>query len=269
MSGDNIDLMARIDSSASLAENVIVGPYAVIGPNVTIGAGCQIDAFAIVHRNTILGKNNHIYSYASVGSDPQDMTYDGSDTYLEIGDNNIIREYVSINRGSPKEKLTKIGNDNLILAYSHIAHDCSIGNGVRFVNNATLAGHVRVDDHAILGAFTAVHQFCRIGAYSFLSRGTQVSKDVPPYMIVEGIPGYPRGLNSVGLRRHGFDRHAMKNLKQAYKWLYMEDLPLEEVMTRLRILSEECSRVSLIVALIESSKRGIQRKEWRRESEAV
>jgi UDP-N-acetylglucosamine acyltransferase len=252
-----------IDPSAKIASNVIIGAYAIIGPNVVVGADCRIESHACVHRDTILGQGNHIYSYASVGSDPQDLTYDGSLTRLEIGDHNIIREYVSINRGSPKERLTKVGNNNCILAYSHIAHDCHVGNGIRFVNNATLAGHVRVDDHAIIGAFTAVHQFCRIGSYSFLSRATQVTKDVPPYMIIEGFPGYPHGLNLVGLRRHGFGRDAINGLKKAYRYLFMQGLPLKEAMEKLRALVLDCPEAQLIVDFIESSERGIQRKESR------
>ncbi|MCH9744048.1 MAG: acyl-ACP--UDP-N-acetylglucosamine O-acyltransferase [Gammaproteobacteria bacterium] len=260
-----IDARAAIHASAQIAEGVSVGPFAVIGPDVVIAEGCKIDAHVTIHCNTQIGTGNHICSYSSIGSDPQDLGYKGEPTRLEVGNDNVIREYVSISRGSAKHGLTKVGNSNNILAYSHIAHDCIVGNHVLFVNNATLAGHVTVDDHAILGAFATVHQFCRIGSHSFLSRIAQVTKDVPPFIIIEGLD-QPRGLNSVGLRRHGFTAADLRCFKKAYRLLYREDLPLQEVLVQLKLLVVECPQIQLIVDLVESSKRGIARKENRRES---
>ena len=200
-----IDSRASIHPSVVIGNNVSIGPWVMIGPNVEIGDNTKIHSHVVIDRDTKLGKNNVIHSYAALGGDPQDLGYKGEDTYLEMGDGNIVREFVTINRGSATGKrITRVGNKNFFLAYSHVAHDCQLKNEILMVNNATLAGHVTVDDYVILGAFTAVHQFCRVGAYSFLSRATEISKDVPPYMLVKGLPGFPCGLNKVGLKRPWF-----------------------------------------------------------------
>jgi len=256
-----IDSRASIHPSAKIASNVSIGPWAVIGPNVEIGSNTKIQSHVVIECNTTLGENNVIYSHVVLGSDPQDLSYRGEETYLDIGDDNIIREFVTINRGSATGKgITRIVNNNFFLAYSHVAHDCHLKNDILMVNNATLAGHVTVDDYAILGAFTAVHQFCRVGAYSFLSRATEVSKDVPPYMLVKGLPGFPCGLNTVGLKRHGFSEETLRGLKQAYQIMYRRGLKFEEVKKALKALTETCPEVQLIIDLINKSQRGIARR---------
>ena len=256
-----IDSRASIDPTAIIGKNVEIGPWSMIGPNTQIGDGTVIYPHVVIDRNTKIGCGNTIYPYVSVGCDPQDLGYKGEDTYLEIGDHNIIREFVTINRGSTGgHGITKIGNKNCFLAYSHVAHDCVIGNEVLMVNNATIAGHVTIDDYVILGAFTAVHQFCRVGAYSFLSRATEISKDVPPYMLVKGLPAFPCGLNTVGLKRRGFSDETMRGLKKAYQALYRRGLKFDDVLKELEVLSETYPEIQLILELIHSSERGIARR---------
>lgn len=260
-SDQHVDTRASIHPSAVIGENVSIGPWCVIGPNVEIGRNTQIRSHVVIENNTKIGENNIIYSYAALGGDPQDLNYHGEDTYLEIGDGNIIREFVTINRGSSLGKgITRIGNKNFFLAYSHVAHDCELKNEILMVNNATLAGHVTVDDYVILGAFTAVHQFCRVGAYSFLSRATEISKDVPPYMLVKGLPGFPCGLNSVGLKRRGFSEETLRGLKTAFQIMYRRNLKFSEVIKELEALAQSCPEVQLILDLIAQSERGIARR---------
>lgn len=256
-----IDPRSSIDPSAVIGENVSIGPWTLIGPNVEIGANTKIHSHVVIDSNTKLGEDNVIYSHVALGGDPQDLGYKGEPTYLEIGDGNIIREFATVNRGSTKgDGFTRIGNKNFLLAYSHVAHDCHLKNNILMVNNATLAGHVTVDDHVILGAFTAAHQFCRIGAYSFLSRATEVSKDVPPYMLVKGLPGYPCALNTVGLKRHGFSNEALRGLKEAFQILYGRNLKFDIVLEELNKLVKTCPEVQLILDLIAESERGIARR---------
>lgn len=258
-----IDHRAAIHPTAQVGENVSIGPWTVIGPHVEIGRNTQIQSHVVIDRNTKIGESNIIYSYAALGSDPQDISYRGEETYLEIGNGNIIREFVTINRGSAKGNhggVTRIGNKNFFLAYSHVAHDCQLKDEILMVNNATLAGHVIVDNYAILGAFTAVHQFCRIGAYSFLSRATEVSKDVPPYMLVKGLPGLPCGLNTVGLKRRGFSEETIRHLKNAFQIMYRRGLKFDDVKKELENLALICPEVQLIINLIKESERGIARR---------
>lgn len=256
-----IDDRAMIDPTARIASDVEVGPWSRIGPNVEIGSGSIIGTHVVIERDTKIGEHNHIHSFACLGGDPQDLSYQGEQTWLEIGNHNVIREYVTVNRGSARGRgVTTIGDHNNILAYAHIAHDCHIGNAILFVNHATLAGHVSVDDHAILGAFTAVHQFCRVGAYTFLSRATEISKDIPPFMLVKGIPGYPCGLNLVGLKRHGFSNETLRVLKEAFKILFLRTLKFEEVMKQLAALAKNTPEVQQIIDFIHASERGVVRR---------
>jgi len=256
-----VDARASIHPTAVIAKDVTIGPWVVIGANVEIGEGTKIASHVVIDRNTKIGSHNSIYPYASIGGDPQDLAYKGEDTFLEIGDHNIFREFVTINRGSTGgHGVTRVGHKNCFLAYSHVAHDCKIGNDILMVNNAAIAGHVTVEDHVILGAFTAVHQFCRVGAFSFLSRATEISKDVPPYMLVRGLPGYPCGLNMVGLRRHGFSNDTIRFLKQAFQILYRRGLKFDEVLKELELLTKTCPEVQLILDLIHNSDRGIARR---------
>jgi UDP-N-acetylglucosamine acyltransferase len=258
-----IDPRACIDPSAVIGQDVQIGPWTYIGPNVTIGDKTVIRSHVVIERDTHIGCRNMISSYAAIGGDPQDASYAGQKTELVIGDDNVFREFVTVNRGSQTDGAkTVIGNRCFLLAYSHVAHDCQLGNDILMVNNATIAGHVVIDDYVILGAFTAVHQFCHVGAYSFLARATEISKDIPPYMLVKGLPGYPCGLNLVGLKRRGFSDEAIRSLKQAYKLMYRQGLAFEEIIQKLTVLSEKCSEVGLILEFIQSSQRGIARRAY-------
>ena len=255
-----IDARAIVDPAAELAEDVEVGPYAVIGAGVRIGAGCRIGPHAVIEGPTRIGRDNRIFQFASVGTAPQDKKYGGEPTELVIGDGNTIREFVTINRGTVQDEgVTRIGDDNWIMAYVHIAHDCQVGSHTIFANNASLAGHVRVEDYAILGGFTLVHQFCAIGTHAFTAFGTGVAKDIPPFVMVSGSPAHPHGLNVEGLRRRGFTSEAIQELKRAYKTLYRSGLTLEEAIGRLREQAGRVPEVATMVAFLEKRTRGIVR----------
>lgn len=250
---------AVIDPKAELDENVTVGPYAVIGREVRIGSGSSIGAHAVIEGPTRIGKDNKISPFASLGADPQDKKYKGERTELIIGDRNLIREYCTFNRGT-KQALghTRIGDDNWIMAYVHIAHDCVVGNNTVFANGATLAGHVVIEDDVVLGGFTLVHQFVRVGAYAFTAMGTALHKDVPPYMMAGGNLAAPHGLNTEGLKRKGFSAEQISTLRRAYKILYRNGMRLEEAIEALR-KEEESPEIKRLVRFLESSKRSIIR----------
>jgi len=242
---------AIIDSKAELADDIEVSAYAVIGAGVKIDSGSWIGSHAVIEGPTTIGKENRIFQFASVGAEPQDKKYKGEPTTLEIGDRNLIRESVTINRGTVQDiGKTVIGDDNWIMAYVHIAHDCVVGNNTIFANNATLAGHVTIHDYALLGGFTLVHQFCHMGEFAMTGMGTSLGKDLPPYVTAYGAPGIPRGINSEGLKRNGFTSEQRKNVKEAYRTLYRKDLPLNEAIQALqkvddaniKLLSEFCKR---------------------------
>lgn len=255
-----IDHRAVIDPSAKIAAGVSIGPFTRIGPQVEIGEGTVIASHVVVDKNTRIGKHNKIFDFAAVGGDPQDLTPQDRETFLEIGDHNIIREFCTINRGSNKaEGVTRIGSYNLLMAYIHIGHDSQVGNHIIFANNATLAGHVIVDDYANLSAFSAVHQFVRIGGYSFLGRATKVGQDILPYMLVTGNPGSPTGLNLVGLRRRGVSRELMSALKHIYQLLYRRDLQLTEIHQELVNMSQQHPEIKLFLDIMDKSRRGISR----------
>ena len=251
---------AVIDAGAELAADVSVGPYSVIGPDVTIGAGTGIGPHVVINGPTQIGADNRIFQFASLGEAPQDKKYAGEPTRLEIGDRNTIREVVTFNRGTVQDEgVTRIGDDNWIMAYVHIAHDCRIGNQTIFANNASLAGHVRVDDYAILGGFSLVHQFCAIGAHALTAFGSGISKDVPPYVTVGGSPARAHGLNMEGLRRRGFPEAVRKQLKDAYRVLYRENLSLQDAIERLRSSAADCPEMQLLVDFLDRQTRGIVR----------
>ncbi len=255
-----IDPRAVIDPSAELAENVKVGPWCVIGPNVKIGEGSVLESHVIIKGPTVIGSNNHIYQFSSIGEDTPDLKYKGEPTRLVVGDNNVIREGVTIHRGTVQDRSeTTIGNDNLLMAYVHVGHDSVIGNHCILVNNAALAGHVRIDDWAILGGFTLVHQFCHIGAHCFTGMGSAIGKDVPAYMMVNGNPAAAKNINTEGLRRRGFDKEQLATLSKAFKLLYRRGLTLDEALSELRELEKNCSAVTLLIQSLESSTRGIVR----------
>ncbi len=251
---------AIVEPGARLAADVIVGPYAIIGGQVEIGAGSSIGAHAVIEGRTRIGRNNRIHSFAAVGGAPQDKKYAGEDTGLEIGDGNTIREYVTINRGTVQDAgVTRIGDDNWIMAYVHIAHDCQVGSHTIFANATQLAGHVHIGDWAILGGVTLVHQYVHIGAHSFSAVGTILVQDVPPYVMVAGQDAKPYGINSEGLRRRGFSSESIGALKRAYRTLYRSGLGLEEASAALQTLAQEHPEVRPLAEFLARSSRGIVR----------
>jgi UDP-N-acetylglucosamine acyltransferase len=251
---------AIVEPGARLDADVIVGPYAIIGAQVEIGAGSSIGAHAVIEGRTRIGRNNRIHSFAAVGGAPQDKKYAGEDTGLEIGDGNTIREYVTINRGTVQDAgVTRIGDDNWIMAYVHIAHDCQVGSHTIFANATQLAGHVHIGDWAIMGGVTLVHQYVHIGAHSFSAVGTILVQDVPPYVMVSGHDAKPYGINSEGLRRRGFSSETIGALKRAYRTLYRSGLGLEEASAALQTLAQEHPEVRPIVEFLARSSRGIVR----------
>lgn len=251
---------AIIDDLACIAEGVSVGPFCVIGPDVEIGTGTVIGPHVVIRGPTRIGRENRIFQFASIGEDPQDKKYQGEITRLEIGDRNVIREYSTVHRGTIQDKsVTRLGDDNLLMAYTHVAHDCVIGNGVIMANGASLAGHVTVDDSAILGGFSLVHQFCRIGRYSFSGMGSVISRDIPPYVMVGGSPTRPRGINSVGMERRGFDAESILQIKRAFKLIYKSRLKLEEAIESLAAMAEQSSEVIPLLEFLKQSGRSIIR----------
>lgn len=250
---------AVIDKSAKIGKDVSIGPYSVIGPHVEIGEGTWIGPHVVIQGPTRLGKHNKIYQFASVGEAPQDLKFKGEETWLEMGDHNTVREFCTINRGTAQDhSITKIGHHNLFMAYVHIAHDCVIANHTVFSNNASLAGHVIVDDYVVFGGFSGVSQFCHVGAHSFIATNAVVIKDVPPYVLVSGHYAKPYGLNTVGLQRRGFSEAAMNDIKRAYKVVYRQGLKVAEALAVLRE-TEQAPEVNAFIEFIEQSKGGIVR----------
>ncbi len=251
---------AIIHPGAILAEGVQIGPYAVIGDQVTIGSGTSIGAHAVIEGPTEIGRDNRIFQFASVGAAPQDLKYHGEKSSLKIGDRNTIREFVTMHRGTESGGFkTIVGNDNLFMAYSHVAHDCIVGNRVILANGATLAGHVVVDDFAILGGLSAVHQFSRVGCHVMISGGAMVTQDVPPYTMAQGDRARPIGLNLIGLGRRGFSEETIRGIKKAYKLIFRSGLRLEEALGRIDAELEETPELQVFTDFIRSSERGIAR----------
>ncbi|MEM9532144.1 MAG: acyl-ACP--UDP-N-acetylglucosamine O-acyltransferase [Pseudomonadota bacterium] len=252
---------AVVDPSAELADDVTVGPFTVIGPKVQIDAGTEIASHVVINGPTTIGKRNRIFQFTSLGEEPQDKKFrPDHDVRLEIGDDNLIREYCTFNRGTVTGGgVTRIGHRNWIMAYVHIAHDCIVGNDTIFANAASLAGHVEIEDQAILGGFSLIHQFCRVGRNAFTSMGSMINRDVPPYVTVAGRMSTPRGINSEGLRRHGFDTDRIAAVKNAYRVLYKSGAPLAEAVTQLEALAEDNEDVEPLVSFIKKSTRSIIR----------
>jgi len=251
---------AIVSEQADISDDVSIGPYSIIGPDVSIDSATIIESHVVITGRTKIGKQNHIYPFSSIGDSPQDMKYNDEDTQLEIGDRNTIRECCTINRGTIQDTgITRLGNDNWIMAYVHIAHDCQIGNHTIFANNATLGGHVEVGDYAIFGGFSGAHQFCKIGSHSFLGIYSGVAKDLPPYVIVVGQPAVPRGINIEGLRRRNFTAEQIRNIKTAYKLLYTSDLRLEEALEKISGLDEVSNELQVMLDFLQASTRGIIR----------
>jgi UDP-N-acetylglucosamine acyltransferase len=255
-----IDARAVVDASAKIAADVEIGAYAIIGANVEIGRGTRIEPHAVIKGPTVIGADNHIFQFASIGDEPQDKKYAGEPTRLVIGDRNTIREGCTINRGTVQDLgVTTIGNDNWIMAYCHIAHDCVVGNNTIFANNATLAGHVRVGDYAILGGFTGVHQYCQIGPHAFCSMFSAVTKDVPAYVTVSGMPSEARGINAEGLKRRGFTPEQIRNIREAYRVTFRQGLTVEESLAELTPRLAEQPEIQPFLDSVRASSRGIAR----------
>jgi len=255
-----IDPTAIIDSKAELDDNVSVGPFSLIGPDVKIGAGTVIGSHVVIKGPTTIGKDNRIYQFTSIGEDPQDKKYAAEITRLEIGDRNTIREYTSMHRGTKQDRsVTKIGNDNLFMAYTHVAHDCVIGNHVIMANGASLAGHVHLHSHAILGGFTLVHQFTQIGQYSFAAMGSAITQDIPPFVMVGGKPTRPHGINSVGMERNGISPEDIRLIRKAYKMIYKTNLRLEDAIDKMEDLAGDSKELSDMVSFLRNVTRGILR----------
>jgi len=251
---------AIVSKSASVADDATVGAYTIIGDDVVIGSGTRIDSHVVVNGPTVIGRDNHIYQFASVGDDPQDKKYADEPTTLTIGDRNTIREFCTVSRGTVQgDGETTMGDDNWIMAYVHIAHDCHIGSNTIFANNATLAGHVHIGDWVILAGFSGAHQFCRIGAHAFLGMYSGVSRDVPPYTMVFGTPGVPRGINSEGLKRRDFDTQQIRNIKEAYRTIYRKGLKLDAAIEQLEQRVSDQPELAILLESLRSSERGIVR----------
>ncbi len=251
---------ALIDPSAEIDEGVSIGPFTIIGPNVQIGKGTSIASHVVIKTSTRIGEDNKIFQFASIGEDPQDKKYAGEETFLEVGDRNVIREYVTLNRGTAQGNgLTRIGSDNLLMAYVHVAHDCRVGSNVIMANAASPAGHVDIEDWAILGGFCVVHQFCRIGTHSFTGLGSVIKKDVLPYTLTDGYPAKPYGINREGLKRRGFSEDELKALAKAYRLIYKSKLPLDEARSQITEIAREQPLIKVMCDFLDVSKRGIIR----------
>ena len=252
---------ALIDPSARIGNNVSIGPFSVIGANVEIGDGTRIGPHVMIDGPTRIGRDNHIYAFGALGGDPQDKKFHGERTELVIGDRNVVREFVTISRGTGNGGgITRVGDDNWFLAYVHIAHDCHVGSGCVFSNNATLAGHVEIGDQVILSGFVGVHQFCRIGDHAFIGMGAFVNGDVPPFVLVaqEGY-GRPRGINAEGLKRRGFDATRIGAIKRAYRALYVSGAKLEDARQQLAELAQDSADVRALLDFLDRGDRPLLR----------
>jgi UDP-N-acetylglucosamine acyltransferase len=252
---------AIIDPGARIGDQVAIGAYSIIGAGVEIGDGCWIGPHVVIQGPTRIGQRNRFYQFGSIGADPQDKKYHGEqNAVLEIGDDNMFREFVTLNRGTDDGGgITRIGNGNWLMAYVHVAHDCIIGNNTIFANAASLAGHVRVDDFAILGGFTLIHQFCQVGAHAFTSMGSVINRDVPPYVTVAGNFAEPKGINSEGLKRRGFAPDTIMSIRRAYKTLYLAGLPLAEARNQIDAAAGSEQELRMLVEFIDRSERSLIR----------
>jgi UDP-N-acetylglucosamine acyltransferase len=251
---------ALVAPEAELGDGVSVGAYAVVGPGVVVGAGTQIGAHAVISGPTRIGVENQVFPFASVGSAPQDKKYNGEPTRLEIGDRNVVREFVTLNRGTTKDEgVTRIGDDNLFMSYAHVAHDCRVGSHCVLANSATLGGHVHLGDWVIMGGFSGIHQFCKVGAHAFIANNAAVTRDVPPYVMAVGQPAGAHSVNAEGLKRRGFTPEQIRNLRNAFRLLYRSGLKLSDATAQLAALAEEQPEVRAIVEFLPRSTRSIVR----------
>ena len=251
---------AIVSDQAQIADDAEIGPFSIIGDDVTIGSGTRIESHVVVRGPTTIGQDNHIYSFSSIGDVPQDKKYAGEATRLVIGDRNTIRESCTISRGTVQDEgLTSLGDDNWIMAYVHIAHDCRVGSNTIFANNVTLAGHVHIGDWAILAGFAGAQQFCRIGAHSFLGAYSGTNRDIPAYAMIAGQPSEPRGINSEGLRRRDFTSEQIRNIKNAYRIVYRQGLKLTEAIARIEELVPDQPELEIFLESLKVSGRGLIR----------
>jgi len=249
-----------IDSKADIDSNVQVGPYSIIGANVTIGSGTVIGPHVVIQPHVEIGPDCHIFQYASIGAVPQALKFQGEETYVKIGRGTVIREFVTVNRGTGfGGEITEVGEENFLMAYVHIAHDCKTGRNVILANNATLAGHIVIEDFVTVGGLVAIHQFVRIGNYAYIGGKSAVVKDIPPYIIAAGDRAKLHGLNSVGLKRHGFSQETLSSLKKAYRIIFRIGLTLNEAIERVKAEVEQVPEVNDLIHFIKSSERGITR----------
>lgn len=259
MAAPRIHPTAVVDPEARLAEGCEVGPYCVIGPQVELGAGCLLQNHVVLHGPTRIGENNTFFPFAVIGHHSQDLKYEGEPTYLEIGNGNTFRECVTVHRATGRGDVTRIGNNGNFLAYTHIAHDCIVGDGVIFSNNATLAGHVIVEDNAVIGGLSAVHQFCRIGRGAITGGCSKIVQDVPPYMMADGNPAGIRGVNQVGMERRGYTAAAIRRIREAYRLLYRSGMNTRQAMDAIHSGVDQEPEVELLLQFIRTSRRGIIR----------
>ncbi len=251
---------AIIHRNAEIAEDCEIGPYCVIGEGVTLGAGCMLQSHVVIQGPTKIGRGNEFFPFCSVGQKTQDLKYKGEPTHLEIGDKNVFREYVTLNRATSPGSKTVVGSHNTVLAYSHIAHDCVLGDHIVMSNGGTLAGHVTVEDRAIIGGLTAIHQFCRIGKMAITGGCSKVVQDVPPFMMADGNPAEVRTINKVGLERNGLSETAQKHLRAAFKLLYRESgLNIGDAVAKIRKDIPDSAEIKYLCSFIEKSERGISR----------
>lgn len=260
MSNDLVDSSARIHPSAEIGENVRIGPFCIVGENVSIDSGTVLDSHVVIRANTRIGKNNRIFQFSSIGEDPSDRKYEGEETWLEIGDNNIFREGVTAHRGTGSGGgLTKIGSNNLQMPYVHIAHDCIVGDNTVFANNASISGHVQVGDWVILGGYAGVNQFLKVGAHAMVGGMTHITNDIPAFMIVSGRPATVRSVNAIGMERRGFDKETIGDLREAFKIIYKRNYSLQEAIDQLKAMREGCETLQVLIDSLESSEKGIHR----------
>ena len=260
MSTDLIDGSSQIHKTAEIGNNVRIGPWCSIGKNVRIGDDSILESHIVIRSNTKLGRNNRIFQFSSIGEDPADKKFQGEDTWLEIGDNNIFREGVTAHRGTGSGGgITKIGNENLLMPYVHIAHDCDVGNNTVFANNVGISGHVEVGDWAILGGYAGVNQFLKVGAHAMVGGMTHITNDIPAFMIVSGRPATVRSINAIGLERRGFDKDTIGDLREAFKIIYKRKYSLQEAVDQLKAMREGCESLQILIDSLESSEKGIHR----------
>ncbi|MDH4180747.1 MAG: acyl-ACP--UDP-N-acetylglucosamine O-acyltransferase [Betaproteobacteria bacterium] len=256
----SVHATAIVDRSAELADDVVVGPFSIVGPGCAIGAGTVVGPHAVIAARTRMGRRNRVFQFASIGEIAQDRKYGGEPTTTTIGDGNVFREYVTVHAGTAQDRGdTAIGDDNLFLAYTHVAHDCVVGSHTVFSNNAQIAGHVRVDDWVVMGAYGGVHQFCRIGAHAMVAAGSIVLQDVPPFTTVQGYPAAPKGTNAEGLKRRGFTPGDMLAIRRAYKALYREGLALDEARAAIAAAAQDAPVLAPLVAFLAEPGRGLVR----------